>query len=57
MTSLLRVFENKVLRRIFGLKKEEIQENGEKCIIMKFKVCTLLNIIGMITYIQRLENL
>jgi hypothetical protein len=32
------VFENRVLRRIFGLKKEEVREN---C-IMSFNICTFL---------------
>jgi hypothetical protein len=38
--SRLRVFENKVLRRIFGPKSYEIQGSGEDCITMSFMVCT-----------------
>jgi hypothetical protein len=37
----LRVFENGVLRRIFGLKREESQEAGEYCIMRSFITCTL----------------
>jgi hypothetical protein len=33
----LRVFENRVLRRIFGLKRE----GGENCITRNFIICTL----------------
>jgi hypothetical protein len=29
----LRVFENRVLRRIFGLKRDEVTGNGESYII------------------------
>jgi hypothetical protein len=34
----LRVFENRVLRRIFGPKREE-DECGENCIMMNFTTC------------------
>jgi hypothetical protein len=33
--------KNKVLRRIFGYKKDEGQRDGEKCIIRSFITCTL----------------
>jgi len=28
----LRVFENRVLRRVFGTKRDEVTGNGESCI-------------------------
>jgi hypothetical protein len=37
----LRVFENRVLRRIFGSKRNEVAENGENCIMRSFVICTL----------------
>jgi hypothetical protein len=37
----LRVFENRVLRRIFGLKRDERYEAGERCIIRSFITSTL----------------
>jgi hypothetical protein len=36
----LRVFENKVLRRIFGPKRDEEQESGEDYITRSFMLCT-----------------
>jgi hypothetical protein len=36
------VFENRVLRRIFGPKRdEERMENGGNCIMRSFVICTL----------------
>jgi hypothetical protein len=35
------VFENRVLRRIFGPKRDEVTENGENCIMRRFVICTL----------------
>jgi hypothetical protein len=35
----LRVFENRVLRKIFGPKRDE--ETGENCITRSFMICTL----------------
>jgi hypothetical protein len=35
----LRVFENRVLRRIFGPKRDEV--TGEKSITKSFVICTL----------------
>jgi hypothetical protein len=32
----LRPFENRVLRRIFGLKRAEVAEVGENCIMRSF---------------------
>jgi hypothetical protein len=32
------VFENKVLRGMFGLKKDEV--SGENCIMRSFMICT-----------------
>jgi hypothetical protein len=39
-----RVFENRVLRRIFGPKRDERQEVGENCIMRNFRTCTLLQV-------------
>jgi hypothetical protein len=35
----LRVFENRVLRKIFGTKRDEV--TGENCITRSFVICTL----------------
>ena len=43
----LRVFENKVLRKIFGAKKDELQENGESYIMLSYMHCIL-----HITYLE-----
>jgi hypothetical protein len=40
----LRVFENRVLRRIFGPKRDEVTEVGENCIMRSFITCTLLQV-------------
>jgi hypothetical protein len=37
----LRVFENRVLRRIFGPKREEVTRGWKNCIMRSFKNCTL----------------
>jgi hypothetical protein len=37
----LRLFENRVLRRIFGPKRDEVQASGENCIMRSFTICTL----------------
>jgi hypothetical protein len=37
----LRVFENRVLRRIFGSKRDEGREVGENYIMRSFRTCTL----------------
>ena len=36
----LKVFENRVLRRIFGPKRDEVTENGESYITKRLVVCT-----------------
>jgi hypothetical protein len=36
----LRVFENRVLRRIFGPRREEVTGNGENYITRSFMICT-----------------
>jgi hypothetical protein len=36
----LRVFENRVLRRVFGPKRDEVTENGENCIMRSLIICT-----------------
>jgi hypothetical protein len=40
----LRVSENRVLRRIFGPKRAEVQEIGENCIKRSFITCTSLQV-------------
>jgi hypothetical protein len=40
----LRMFENRVLRRIFGCKREEVA--GEDCTMRRLKSCTLHQIQG-----------
>ena len=46
----LKVFENKVLRKIFGAKKTKFQENGESYIMLSYMHCifrlTLLGILN-----------
>jgi hypothetical protein len=36
----LRVFENRVLRRIFGPTRDEVTGNGESCSVGSFIICT-----------------
>jgi len=36
----LRVFENSVLRRVFGPKRDEVTENGENYIMRILVICT-----------------
>jgi hypothetical protein len=35
-----RVFENRVLRRILGPKRDEVTGGGENCIMRSFIICT-----------------
>jgi hypothetical protein len=37
----LRVFENRVLRRIFGPKQDGVTEGEESCITRSYIICTL----------------
>jgi hypothetical protein len=37
----LRVFQNRVLRRIIGPKRDEVMGVGENCIMRGFITCTL----------------
>jgi hypothetical protein len=37
----LRVFQKRVLRRIFALKRDELAEVGENCIMRSFITCNL----------------
>jgi hypothetical protein len=37
----LRVFENRMLRKIFGAKREEMAGGGEDCIMRSSITCTL----------------
>jgi hypothetical protein len=36
----LRVFEYKVLRRIFGLKRDEVTRSGENYVMRSLMICT-----------------
>ena len=36
----LRVFENRVLRRLFGPKRDEVTGNGENYIMRSLVICT-----------------
>jgi len=36
----MRVFENRVLRRIFGLKRDEVTGEGENYIMRSLMICT-----------------
>ena len=36
----LRVFENRVLRRVFGPKRDEVTGNGENYIMKSLGICT-----------------
>ena len=36
----LKVFENRVLRRVYGPKRDEVTENGENYIMMSLVICT-----------------
>jgi hypothetical protein len=40
----LRVFEKRMLRRIFELKTDEVMEAGDRCIMRTFIICTLNHI-------------
>jgi hypothetical protein len=40
----MRVFENRVLRRIFGPKRDKGTEDGENCIMRSFITCILLQV-------------
>jgi hypothetical protein len=41
----LRVFENRVLRRIFGPKRDEVTGSGEDYIMRNLMICTHLQIL------------
>ena len=36
----LRVFENRVLRRVFGPKRDEVTGNGENYVMRSLGICT-----------------
>jgi hypothetical protein len=40
----LKVFENRVLRRIFGPKRDEVTGGRENCIMRSFITCTFLQV-------------
>jgi hypothetical protein len=42
---LMRVFENKVPRRIFGTNREELTKEWRKCIMISFIICVLHQIL------------
>jgi hypothetical protein len=41
----LRVFENRILKRVFGSKKSGVTGNGENYIMRSLVICTLLPIV------------
>ena len=41
----LRVFENRVLRRVFGPRKDEVTGNGENYIIRSLVICNIYPIL------------
>ena len=41
----LRVFENTVLRRVFGPKRDEVTGNGENYIMKSLEICTSYRIL------------
>ena len=43
--SRLRVFENRVLRRVLGPKRDEVTANGENYIMRSLVICTLYRIL------------
>jgi hypothetical protein len=42
------VLENRVLRRIFGPKKDEVSGSGENCIMRTLMICTPYPIVWVI---------
>jgi hypothetical protein len=61
----LRFFENKVLRRIFGHRRDETKKDGEDYIIRSFMICTFNQILFGISnqenlrwveYVARIEK-
>jgi hypothetical protein len=40
----LRVFENMVVRMIFGPKRDGVTGEGESCIMRSFIICTILQV-------------
>jgi hypothetical protein len=40
----LRVFENRVLRRIYGYKKDELIGGWKNCTMRSFIICTVLQV-------------
>jgi hypothetical protein len=48
----LRVFENRVLKRIFGPKRNEVTGGWRSCIIRSFVICTLHQVSSIIIIIK-----
>jgi len=44
----LRVFENRVLRRVFGPKRDEVTGNGENYIMKSLSLSSLPNIVRVV---------
>jgi hypothetical protein len=42
------VFENRVLRRVFGFKRDDVIGGGGNCVMSSSVICNLPNIIRMI---------
>jgi hypothetical protein len=43
---MLNLFANRVLRTVFGSKRDEVTESGEDYITRSFMICTAHNICG-----------
>ena len=44
--NIIQVFENRVLRRVFGPKRDEVTGNGENYIMRSLGICTNYPILG-----------
>jgi hypothetical protein len=42
------VCKNRVLRRVFGLKRDEVTRGWKRCIMINYLICTLHHIIRVI---------
>jgi hypothetical protein len=45
MVSDIKVFKNRVLRRIFGPKSDEVAGEWRNCIMRSFRICALRQVL------------